>query len=213
MSKHQVEGGDAEALLALLDRLKAKTEQRLGRLVQIVTIQEAGLDGFWLHRRLERHGIESRIVEAASIAVPRRHRRAKTDRIDGEVLIRTLAAWLRGEPRVCSMVHPPSPEEEDRRRLTREREELITERVRLVNRIKGLLLGQGIRDYEPLRRDRWQRLEGLATGDGRPLPAHLATELLKRKTLSGPATRRVLRDASLRSMDEPLKRWQARFGG
>jgi transposase len=177
MSKHQVDGGDAEPLLALLDRLKARTEQRLGRPVQVITIQEAGLDGFWLHRRLERHGIESRIVEAASIAVPRRHRRAKTDRIDGEVLIRTLAAWLRGEPRVCSMVQPPSPEEEDRRRLTREREELITERVRLVNRIKGLLLGQGIRDYEPLRRDRWPRLEALTTGDGRPLLQQLAAEL------------------------------------
>jgi transposase len=181
LSRHQVEGGDADALLALLDRLKARTEQRLGRPVQIVTIQEAGLDGFWLHRRLERHGIESQIVEPASIAVPRRHRRAKTDRIDGEVLIRTLAAWLRGEPRVCSMVQPPSPEEEDRKRLTREREELLTERVRLVNRIKGLLFGQGIRDYQPLRRDRWQRLEALATGDGRPLPARLEAEL--RRTL------------------------------
>jgi transposase len=177
LSKHQVEGGDADALLSLLGRLKAGTEQRLGRPVQIVTIQEAGLDGFWLHRRLERHGTLSYIVEPASIAVPRRHRRAKTDRIDGEVLIRTLAAWLRSEPRVCSMVHPPSPEEEDRRRLTREREELITERVRLVNRIKGLLFGQGIRDYQPLHRDRWQRLEALTTGDGRPLPEHLATEL------------------------------------
>ena len=79
------------------------------------------------------------------------------------------------------MVQPPSPEEEDRKRLTREREELLTERVRLVNRIKGLLFGQGIRDYQPLRRDRWQRLEALATGDGRPLPARLEAEL--RRTL------------------------------
>jgi transposase len=177
LSRHQVEGGDAAGLLALLDRMRTKTERRLGRAVQIVTIQEVGLDGFWLHRRLERHGIESHIVEAASIAVPRRHRRAKTDRLDGEVLIRTLAAWLRGEPRVCSMVQPPSPEEEDRKRLTREREELIAERVRLVNRIKGLLFGQGIRDYQPLCRDRWQRLEALTTGDGRPLPPQLEAEL------------------------------------
>jgi transposase len=176
LSRHQIEGGDAAGLLALLDRMRTETERRLGRAVQIVTIQEAGLDGFWLHRRLERHGIESHIVEAASIAVPRRHRRAKTDRLDGEVLIRTLAAWLRGEPRVCSMVQPPSPEEEDRKRLTREREELIAERVRLVNRIKGLLFGQGIRDYQPLCRDRWQRLEALATGDGRPLPPQLEAE-------------------------------------
>jgi transposase len=178
MSRHQVEGGDADALLVLLDLLKVRTAQRLGRPVQIVTIQEAGLDGFWLHRRLEHHdGILSYIVEPASIAVPRRHRRAKTDRIDGEVLIRTLAAWLRGEPRVCSMVRPPSPEEEDRRRLTREREQLIAERIRLVNRIKGLLFGQGIRDYQPLHRDRWQRLEALATGDGQPWPPQLKAEL------------------------------------
>jgi len=177
LSRHQIEGGDAAGLLALLDRMRTKTERRLGRAVQIVTIHEVGLDGFWLHRRLERHGIESHIVEAASIAVPRRHRRAKTDRLDGEVLIRTLAAWLRGEPRVCSMVQPPSPEEEDRKRLTREREELIAERVRLVNRIKGLLFGQGIRDYQPLCRDRWQRLEALTTGDGRPLPPQLEAEL------------------------------------
>ena len=91
----------------------------------MVTIQEAGLDGFWLHRLLEKNGIVSHVVEPASIAVPRRHRRAKTDAIDGETLIRTLAAWRRGEPRVCAMVRPPSPEEEDRRRLSRERDRLL----------------------------------------------------------------------------------------
>ena len=134
-------------------------------------------DGFWIHRLLEKNGIDSHIVEPASIAVSRRHRRAKTDRIDGETLIRTLAAWRRNEPRVCAMVRPPNPEEEDRRRLTRERSTLIKERVQHVNRIKGLLFGQGITDYEPLHRDRRARLETLATGDGRPLPPRLKAEI------------------------------------
>lgn len=109
-----------------------------------MTIHEAGLDGFWIHRVLEREGVESHIVDAASIAVTRRHRRVKTDKVDGEILVRTLLAWKRGEPRVCSMVRAPSPEDEDRRRPSRERKVLIAERVRHVNRIKGLLYSQGV---------------------------------------------------------------------
>ena len=177
MSKHHLTSGAGAGLLELLAKLKDKAEQRLGRPVDLMVIQEAGLDGFWIHRLLESKGINSYVVEPASIAMPRRHRRGKTDCIDGETLIRTLGAWLRGEPRVCSMVKPPRPEEEDRRRLTRERSILIEERVRHVNRIKGLLFGQGIADYEPLHRDRWTRLETLMTGDGRPLPAHLKAEI------------------------------------
>jgi transposase len=122
---------------------------------------------------LRREGIDSHVVDPASIAVPRRRRRTKTDRIDGETLVRTLLAFKRGEPRVCSMVRAPTPEEEDRRRLLRERKELTAERVRHVNRIKGLLLAQGVRDYEPLRRDRRQRLAALRTGDGRSLGPRL----------------------------------------
>ena len=96
------------------------------------------------------------------IAVHRRHRRAKTDLIDGETLLRTLMAWARGERRVCSMVRAPSPEEEDRRRLTRERGTLIKERIQHTNRIRGLLSGQGIRDYNPLRRDLFRTARGAA---------------------------------------------------
>jgi transposase len=125
MSKYGVSGGDASALLKLLGRLRAKAEQHVGTPVKVVVIQEAGLDGFWLHRLLESHRIESHVVEPASIAVPRRHRRAKTDVIDGERLVRTLTAFKRGEPRVGSMVVAPSPEEEDRRRVSRERRTLI----------------------------------------------------------------------------------------
>ncbi|MBI3496294.1 MAG: IS110 family transposase [Proteobacteria bacterium] len=165
--------------MQLLRLLRGKAEQRTGGSVGVVAIQEAGLDGFWLHRLLQEQGIESHVVDAASVAVSRRRRRAKTDRIDGEALLRTLLAWRRGEPRVCSMVVPPSVAEEDRRRIVRERETLLTQRVRESNRILGLLAAQGIHDYDPLRRDRRKRLEGLHTGDGRALPPHLKGELAR----------------------------------
>ena len=177
MSKHSVRAGDVAALLARISELKQKASGRTGKAFPIVAIQEAGLDGFWLHRTLEQEGIESHVVDPASIATSRRRRRAKTDKIDGETLLRALLAHKRGEPRVCAMVKAPTPEEEDRRRLSRERKALIAERVEHVNRIKGLLFSQGVFDYEPLRRDRCQRLEELTTGDGRPLPTHLKTQV------------------------------------
>jgi transposase len=177
MSKHLVRGGDAVGLLGQLAKLQAKAQVRTGKTFPIIVIQEAGLDGFWVHRVLEREGIESHVVDAASILISRRRRRAKTDRIDGEALLRTLLAYKRGEPRVCAMVRAPSPQEEDERRLCRERKALVAERVAHVNRIKGLLFAQGISDYEPLHRDRRQRLDELATGDGRPLPAHLKAQI------------------------------------
>jgi transposase len=101
----------------------------------------------------------------------------KTDKIDGETLVRTLLAYKRGEPRVCSMVRVPTPEEEDRRRTCRERKALVGERTLHINRIKGMLFSQGITDYAPLRRDRRERLEELQTGDGRALPSRLKTQI------------------------------------
>ena len=177
MSRHSVTAGDTAGLLALFAELRRKAEVRTGQGYPIITIQEAGLDGFWLHRVLRQNGVESHVVDAASIAVPRRRKRAKTDRIDGETLLRSLLAYKRGEPRVCAMVVAPSPEEEDRRRLSRERRTLIEERVTHGNRIKGLLFAQGIFDYAPLRRDRRKRLEALRTGDGRELPSHLKAQI------------------------------------
>jgi transposase len=177
MSKHAVRGGDIAGLLSHLAKLRTKAQARTGRTFPIVIIQEAGLDGFWVHRVLEQEGIESHVVDAASVLTSRRRRRAKTDRIDGEALLRTLLAYKRGEPRVCAMVRAPSPQEEDRRRLCRERKTLVAERIEHVNRIKGLLFAQGISDYEPLHRSRRERLEELTTGDGRPLPAHLKAQI------------------------------------
>ncbi len=109
--------------------------------------------------------------------MPRRHRRARTDAIDGEALLRVLMAFRQGEPRVCSMVVAPTPEEEDRRRISRERGTLVQERTAHVNRIKGLLYAQGASGYEPLRRDARARLDELRTGDGRPLPPRLRAEI------------------------------------
>jgi transposase len=180
MSRHTVTGGDIAGLFSCFADLRQKCQRRNDKLYPLVVIQEVGLDGFWLGRVLSREDwIESHIVEAASIAMPRRHRRAKTDRIDGETLIRALMAWKRGEPRACSMVKLLTPEEDDNRRLGRERKTLIAERVFHVNRIEGLLFTQGIRDYEPLRRDRRQRLDELRTGDGRVLSKHLEAEICR----------------------------------
>ena len=209
MSKYSTPGGDGGALLSLLERMRTRAQQMTGRPVKIVVIQEAGLDGFWVHRLLEANGIESHVVDPASIAVPRRRRRAKTDAIDGETLLRTLLAWSRGEPRVCAMVVPPTPEEEDSRRVCRERAILLRERIRHTNRIKGLLAGQGIMGFNPLHKDRRQLLDAARTGDGRPLPHQLKAEILReielielllrqiadveaaREVLAGPKTAKV----------------------
>jgi transposase len=177
MSKHAVRSGNVAGPLARFSLLRDKVRLRTGQVVPIIVMQEAGLDGFWIHRLLQDEGIESYVVDPASIAMSRRRRRAKTDKIDGESLVRALLAYKRGEPRVCAMVKAPTPQEENRRRICRERKTLTAERVQHVNRIKGLLFAQGISDYEPLLRKRRERLEELRTGDGRPLPHHLKAQI------------------------------------
>lgn len=179
VSKYRLEAADTAGLLGLLTRLKADAERRCHKPVMIVTIHEAGLDGFWVHRLLEANGVESQVVDAASIAVNRRSRRAKTDRIDVEKLLRTLMGWARGERQICSMVRPPTPQQEDERRLTREREILLAERIRHVNRVKGLLATQGVFGFEPVHQDRWVQLEQLRRWDGQPLLPRLQAELVR----------------------------------
>lgn len=179
MSRHAVEAGDIAALLERFAMLRSKAQRLRQRDYPIITIHEAGLDGFWIHRVLVSEGVESHIVDAASIATSRRKRRVKTDRVDGETLVRTLLAYKRGEPRVCAMLRVPTPEEEDRRRIGRERKILMSERIQHSNRIKGLLFSQGITTYSPLRRDRRTVLETLMTGDGRPLPEHMKRQILR----------------------------------
>ena len=202
VSKHTLPACDGPALLALLDGLRGRAERRSGRAVTVVTIQEAGRDGFWVHRLLEAHGVRSHVVDPSSVAVNRRSRRAKTDRIDAEAMLRTLMAWSRGERQVCSMVHPPTREAEDARRLSREREALLAERIRHANRIKGLLATQGIFGFEPTRHDRRARLADLRTADGQRLPPRLSTELWRQMdrlelTMQQLATVEAERDAAL----------------
>lgn len=176
-SRFSIKPGETGKLLDKMRQQQAKLQRQLDRPVRLVSIYEAGLDGFWLHRLLSGNGIENHVVDAGSVAAPRRRRRAKTDRLDGEMLIRVLASWLRREPRVCAMLAVPSEEQEDERRLSRERQQLVSERTALSNRIKGLLISQGARGYDPLRNDRRARLEQLTTGEGRALPARLKAEV------------------------------------
>jgi transposase len=162
----------AEALLAAIDGYRDRS-RAAGRTVErVVAIYEASWSGFWLARWLGRHGVETHVVQPSSVPVDRRARRAKSDGIDAELLLRTLLAWLRGEPRVCSMVPIPTEADEDERRRVREREDLMAERVSLVNRIGAVLATLGVGDYNPLRRDRRTRLESLRTALGDPLPPH-----------------------------------------
>lgn len=179
ISRHTVEAGNLSALLERFSVLRSKARQRTGRDYPVISVYEAGLDGFWVHRALVSEGVESHVVDAASIATSRRKRRVKTDRVDGETLVRTLLAYKRGEPRICAMVRVPTPEEEDRRRIGRERKVLMSERIQHSNRIKGLLFSQGITTYSPLRRDRRVQLESLTTGDGRPLPEQMKRQILR----------------------------------
>ena len=207
MSKHMNSGRRCAGLVRAVGPAQGESAKADGAGLSLIAIQEAGLDGFWIHRVLQSEGIESHVVDAASILTSRRRRRAKTDGIDGETLVRTLLAYKRGEPRVCAMVKAPTPEEEDRRRICRERKTLVGERVEHVNRIKGLLFAQGVSDYEPLKRNRRARLEELKTGDGRPLPAHLKAQIsreLDRLELVLPQLKAVEaeRDASLKPVSQ-----------
>jgi transposase len=178
MSCYTIAGGDLAALTARLAAVRSKAA-RCGKPVRIVSCYEAGFDGHWLHRWLTDQGVINHEIDPASIQVNRRMRRAKTDRIDLEHLMRTLLAYLRGEPRVCSVVHVPTVEDEDRKRRNRERDYLIDERTAHTNRIKGLLHAQGVRDVMPMKPGFIGSLDKLRTGDGRPLPQKLKEEIVR----------------------------------
>jgi transposase len=179
VSLYKLAGGDSMGLFALIARLRGESERALGGPVEVASCYEAGYDGFWLHRSLAALGVASQVMDPASLLVDRRARRAKTDRIDARRLLRALIAWWRGEVDVCSMVRVPSPDQEDAKRLHRERARLITERTAHVNRIKGLLATQGITGVAVRRHGFAARLDGLVTGDGRPLAAGLKGEVLR----------------------------------
>src|SRR5262245_11720482 len=173
ISRQKLEGGDHAALLALIEKVRTRAAEKLGSAPRVVSCYEAGYDGFWLHRLLQAVGITNFVFDAASIAVEQRSRRAKTDRIDGELMLRTLMAYLRGEPRVVRIVRVPSVEEEDARRASRERDRLIKEQTAHSNRIKALLRLLGVDVGIPRRRNWLAWLEQQRDWRGQPLPPHL----------------------------------------
>lgn len=172
---HRISAGDTAALLTLFDGLRSH-QLPSEHPAPIACCFEAGRDGFWIHRLLTDHCIPAYVVEPTSILVNRRAKRAKTDRLDAEGLLRVLAAYLAGDSQICSMVLVPTPDEEDGKRIHREREHLVQDRTRLENRMLALLATQGIRSRPSLRN--WERdLAALETGDGRKLPPRLAAEI------------------------------------
>jgi transposase len=177
MSRHKLTGGDHAGVLALIERVRARAADRLGAVPAVVSCYEAGYDGFWLHRLLMAAGITNHVLDPASIAVEQRARRTKTDRIDGEQLLRTLMAYCRGEPRVVRIVRVPSLEQEDARRATRERDRLIKERTAHTNRIKGLLRLLGMAVGNPRRRDWLTWLAAQRDWHGQGVPSRLMAEL------------------------------------
>jgi transposase len=172
-SVYTIKGGDGAALLAKLIAARNRWAKVSGSPPSIVLCYEVGYDAFWLARFLMANGIECLVIDPGSLEVKRRPRRVKTDRVDLKKLLRTLSAWRRGERHVWSVVRIPTIEEEDLRRSHRERRRLICERTAHNNRIKGLLFGQGIR----VDNIKSLALEKLVTGDGRPLPPRLASEI------------------------------------
>ena len=138
---------------------------------------EAGRDGFWLARWLQARGIEVHVIHSTSVAVSREHRRAKTDRLDTAMLRRVFLGWLRSERGHCGMVAIPTLEDEDARRPSRERESLVGERTRIINRMKAILAWLGVRGFNPKLRKAPQRLGELRTPEDLPLPPNTVDEL------------------------------------
>jgi transposase len=168
---------DEEALLQLLYRWRDEATKAGRKITRIAVAFEAGRDGFWLARWLRSRGIEAYVIHPTSVAVPREHRRAKTDRLDTELLKRAFLGWLRGEPDHCSMAAIPTLQEEDAKRPNRERENLVVERTRIVNRMKACLVRFGIRNFKPTLRKAPERVTSLCTPEGGPLPPNTLAEL------------------------------------
>ena len=168
-----------EPLLAQIARWRAEAERAGHPIKRIVVAFEAGRDGLWLARWLGDYGIEAHVIHAASIPVPREHKRPKTDRLDTEMLMRALLGWLRGEARHCRMVQIPTLEEEDAKRPSREHDSLVRERTSLINRMKSTLVWLGITNFNIKLVKAGQKLSGLRTPNGEPIPPNTLAELYR----------------------------------
>ena len=177
ISRRKLEGGDHAGLLALIDRMRDRAARALEAAPAVVSCYEAGYDGFWLHRLLLKAGITNYVFDPSSIAVDQRARRVKTDRIDGEKMLRTLMAYLRGEPRVVRIVQVPTPDQEDARRDTRQRHRLIKEQTAHTNRIKALLRLLGMAVGNPRRRDWLTWLAAQRDWQGQAVPPRMLAEI------------------------------------
>jgi transposase len=166
-----------EELVRLLMRWRTEATKHGHTITRIAVAFEAGRDGFWLARWLRARDIETYVIHPTSVAVSREHRRAKTDRLDTGLLKRVFIGWLRGEPDHCHMAAIPTLAEEDAKRPNREREGLVRERTRIVNRMKSCLARFGIRNFKPTLRKAPERLATLATPEGVPLPPNTLLEL------------------------------------
>src|SRR5438309_1442025 len=168
---------DESALLKLLNRWREEAEKAGRGIERIAVAFEAGRDGFWLARWLRARDIEAHVIHASSVAVSREHRRAKTDRLDSELLKRAFLGWLRGERDHCKMVAIPTTKDEDAKRPNRERESLVGEQSRIVNRMKAALIRLGIRGFNPKLKKAVERLDGLRSPEGEPIPPNTLAEL------------------------------------
>jgi transposase len=177
MSRHRLDGGDHGGLLALIDRVRERAARPLGGAPAVASCYEAGYDGFWLHRLLLAARITNYVFDPASIAVDQRARRVKTDRIDGERMLRTLMAYLRGEPRVVRVVQVPSAEQEDARRASRERDRLVKEQTAHTNRIKALLRLLGMAVGNPRQRNWLGWLAAQRDWQGQAVPPQKLAEI------------------------------------
>ena len=180
---HTVAAADADALTGLLDRARETLERRRGVRPRVLCAYEAGYEGFWLARRLARHGVEAVVLDAASLPVTRAAKRIKTDRVDAANMVRALAAFDGGDPRAANTIRIPDVEEEDRRRLMRERRRLVKQRTMLTNSVRGLLMLHGVFGLNPRTKDFDARLDAARTGYGTPLPPRVHAEIRRAKAL------------------------------
>ncbi len=195
---------DENALLKLLNRWREEAAKAGHRIKRIAVAFEAGRDGFWLARWLSARDIEAHVIHASSVAVSREHRRAKTDRLDTELLKRSFLGWLRGERDHCKMVAIPTTQDEDAKRPNREHESLVGEQSRIVNRMKATLIRLGIRGFNPKLKKAAERLDGLRTPEGEPIPpntlAELRRDMVRRRLVSDQI--RQIEDARLERLKQ-----------